>query len=320
MASDRPVLLITSMIGYGDLLYHTPFIRRLKKTYPEVHVWCFNTEPFLNNPNIDQLYRIKGPEIPVPLQFYLLNVLEVRKESSVLRHEHAHTIDYVSVNAMGIELMSCERELELHPGEKARAAVRIKLKEQNLTPKGFVVISPASGWKSRTLPPSFYAELVEILKRRGKTVVVVGRNIAPDYQGADADRVNQQERKGMVEGSWMKECISLVNQLSFHESAALFELAEYAVLGETGAMPLAATTPCPFVYIPQLMPPEFRLPTRCGQFGYGVEVVKRVEPYAGQADSSVDVQLSELPAWVPQRNDVQQALENLEAWIKREGV
>ena len=311
MLRKHPLLLLVSAIGFGDALYHTPLIRRLRQDFPELHVWCKNPEPFLNNPDIDKLFQVHKQMLIRPVHFYFRNLITVSFHSS-LKHESCHTIDYVSMNALGMQL-------HLRPGEKARRTAEQILHKHSLKKHAFVIIAPASGWPSRTLPSSFYAELVQMLVSRGKKIVVMGRDINPLEIGADSPQLVQDEKKGLVKGSWIGKCIDLSNQLTFHQAAALFELADYAVLGETGLMPLAGTTNCPFVYLPQLVPPEFRLPYRRGIMGYGVEIVERRLPYQSQEYWRSSFLLHHLPPWVPKIDDVAISCERLEKWITREG-
>ncbi len=318
MLRSHPVLLMISCIGFGDVLYHTPLIRRLRRDFAAVHVWCKNEEPLLNNPDISKLFRVRKAKLLSPVHFYFRNIITV-PFLGPLKHESVHTVDYVTLNALGLQLPVKERYLEFQAGETARKEVHRILSEHSLAPYGFVIITPASGWLSRTLPSAFYEELVNLLQQRGKKVVVLGRDINPVQIGADSAQLVRSEQKGLVRGPWMSKCIDLSNRLSLHQAAALFELADYAVLGETGLMPLAGTTHCPFVYLPQLVPPEMRLPWRRGILGYGVEVVERREPYESQQYWRAGFLLHQLAPWVPAIADVASACERLEHWIQKEG-
>jgi hypothetical protein len=312
-----PALFLTSFVGFGDLLYHTPLIRRLSKDFKELHVWVKNTEPFLNNRCISKLFKVARQEILIPTHFFGRNIFSFKNIG--IRHEGCHVIDVVSLSTLGLQLKHDERELDFSPGRSAFDKVRSLLRQHSVDPFKYVVISPAAGWPSRTLPSSFYADLVSMLTARGLRIVVIGKDINPRDIGGDTASVLANEVKSVVKGQWLKDCVDFTNQLSFHEAGALFELAHYTVIGEIGTFPLAAATDCPIVYLPQLVPPEYRLPWRRSTFGYGVEVVQRDAPYMGNNYWAPAFSLAEVPTWIPDIHDVSISCDRIEKWISAEG-
>ena len=317
MIRGAPALFLSTYVGFGDLLYHTPLIRRLSRDFKELHVWVKNTEPFLNNRSIAKLFRVSRRELLIPTHFFGTNFFSLKNIG--IRHEACHVIDMVSLSTLGLQLKHNERELEFYPGRNAFERVRELLKKHSLEPFKYIVISPAQGWPSRTLPTSFYEDLVKMLTARGLRVVVVGKDIHPRDIGGDTESLLKYEVKSVVTGSWLAHCVDLTNQLSFHEVGALFELASYTVVGEIGTFTLASATDCPIVYLPQLVPPEYRLPWRRSIFGYGVEVVRREEPYVGNHYWAPAFSLADIPAWIPNIHDVANSCDTLERWIKTEG-
>lgn len=318
MKTSDAVLLITNAMNYGDSLYHTPLIRRLRKDFKAVHLWCKNIEPFLNNSSIEKLFRVHESKTAWPRPFYFNNIIRVNFEGP-LKHHSCHILDYVTLLALGIQLPNDEKEIEFNPGNDAFETAHRILHENNINPYEYVVIAPVGGWPSRTMPKLFYEQLVDMLISRGRKVIAVGRTINPAYIGADRPELLLKEAKFVLEGPFLKKCINLLNLTSLHETAALLELAEYAVIGETGIMPLTGGTRCPFVYIPQLIPPELRLPWRNGKLGYAVEVVRRNTPYVSQDYWRGAFRLDLVPGWVPILDDVSDACSRLEDWINTEG-
>ncbi len=317
MIRAAPALFLTSFVGFGDLLYHTPLIRRLSKDFKELHVWVKNPEPFLNNHHISKLFKVSRQDILIPTHFFGRNFFSFKNIG--IRHEACHVIDVVSLSTLGLQLRNDERELDFFPGRGAFEKIRTILSKHGLEPFKYVVISPAAGWPSRTLPSSFYGDLVNMLKARGVRVVVIGKDINPRDIGGDTASVLENEVKSVIKGSWLNDCVDLTNQLSFHEVGALFELARYTVIGEIGTFTLASATDCPIVYLPQLVPPEYRLPWRRSTLGYGVEVVRREAPYAGNHYWAPAFSLADIPAWIPDIHDVSNSCDELEKWIKTEG-
>ena len=304
---ERKAMLFSNMIGLGDLLYHTPTIRYLANIFERVDLWTYYLEPFFRNPAVGKMYKVLDKNIPEPGHFYFDKCFFVGKVPKPIRHENCHTVDYVSVTALGIELQDKDKHLEFRISPKTYGKMWELVHRE--CPHGYVVLHPAIGWKSRTLPEEFYVELTEWLKKKGYEVVLVGKECRPNYK--DADDINDKEVKTVYKGEWIKDCVNLMDKLTVEETAAVLDMADFAVLGETGLNPLAACTRVPYVYIPQLMPPEFRICFRGGVFGRDVSVVKRQGIYPSQ-DHTQNLVLSELPAWVPAMDDVFEAFERLE--------
>ncbi len=317
MIRAAPALFVTTYIGFGDLLYHTPLIRRLSRDFSQLHVWVKNPDPFLNNRDISKLFKVTRDNLFIPTHFFGRNFFMLKRIG--IRHECCHVIDLVSLGTLGIQLKHDERELEFSPGRGAFERIHGLLKRHGVEPFKYVVIAPAAGWPSRTLSSAFYSELVRMLVDRGLRVVVIGKDIDPKDIGGDSESILSNERKSVVKGPWLSDCVDLTNQLSLHEAAALFELARYTVIGEIGTFPLASATDCPIVYLPQLIPPEFRLPWRRGTLGYGVEVVRRDEPYVGSNYWAPAFSLADVPLWTPDVNEIARSCDRIEKWIEVEG-
>src|SRR5574343_2107325 len=202
--------------------------------------------------------------------------LEVGKLPTPLRHQSPHTVDFCSVTAIRVQFFKADRELEFFISGRARAEAALALHGI----KRPVALHPATGWKSRTLPERFYESLVHYLLGKGYTPVLVGKEVRPNY--VKSEELNKAEVKGLHDGQWRKLCFDLTNRLSLEETAAVLDKCKFAVLSETGLMPLASCTGVPFVYVPQLMPPEYRLNWRNGENWGGVECVRRLGKYPSQ--------------------------------------
>lgn len=289
-------LIYTPFLGYGDLLYHTPFIRMLAKTYPGgVDVWAFNPEPFYNNPNIKNLFKMKTEHGPDPYDFYGDRVFHLSPERNpVCRRLYQagnHMVDYISNSAAGLTLRPHEKSLELKWPVAVEDTIINLMEEHGLKPLDFIVVNPAKGWPSRTLPLEFYKEIISRFQANGEKVVLVGKTVDPKSfvpEDNSATEVVENEVKGLYPVHEFPGVIDLTNKLSFHECCCLYTWAGIAFNTENGNLVMSGVNdnPCWNLYIPSLTAPEFRLPYRRGDMYYKAKVVGNKNNYYPGSDYS----------------------------------
>ncbi len=188
-----------------------------------------------------------------------------------LSHSRIHTVDLISIKALRLVLRDSEKTLEAYWKEEDLQRVKSLLLNHPLAEKNhilegnFVVISPAITWPSRTLPLAYYQELITAIQKKGIGVILVGKDIT--YQrGVDCN-------KTLYPSEFFQDAISLYNQLTFAELAALYSITPIAINTENGNNPISCTNDfCWNLYIPSLTAPEFRLPFRHGSQKYKTAV------------------------------------------------
>lgn len=290
-------LLLTTFASFGDLIYQTPLIRLLSSLHDTLDVWCRNHEPFLNNPNVREVYRMASFRVPEPRDFYFDAVYRATTEPdgliSRLPQSNIHTVDYFTVGTCNLVLRDKEKDLELFWTKADEDSMRAILQEHNIDPDGnnFTVICPAITWPSRTLPLPFYQELItRIYEETGDKVIIVGKDLSyttydPDREKNDpayAQYAIKEAPKQLYSVSEFnqKAIVDLTNKLTLHQLAALYSLTKIAVNTENGNMVMSCTNKkCWNLYIPTLTAPEYRTPHRYGSMTYKTTVVGNEEDY-----------------------------------------
>ena len=258
---DAACLLITGFEGFGDQVFHTPTIRILSKMFRQVDVWTIQDEPFLNNPRIHEIKKLPFDikQFDIPEGVYAKVAVTW---GPITAHSGIHTIDLVSLNALGNILRPLEKDVEMFWTDKDETFVRSLLADV----KGpVIVVSPTQTWPSRTFPLEWWKNLIEKLAKLGP-VVLVGKETSYDSK-IDMPR-------GLWPAEEFPEAHSLYNKLSLAQLACLYSKSNVAINTETATNPISACNDrCWNIYIPTLTAPEFRVPFRHGSQSWKTRVV-----------------------------------------------
>jgi hypothetical protein len=249
---------MTSYAGYGDLLYLTPLFRFLKRLGCDLDVWAANHEPYLNNPDITDLYTFEKDHIVYPLDFYrkIFNFCEW----GPVFISNIHSIDAFTMKALNIVLRDKEKDLVFGWSKDDELYVRKLLKQHGLIPTkapdgpcNYVIVSPVITWPSRTFPLEFYKELILKIQNNGDKVILMGKDL------------HIKGHKSIYPAEEFPGAINLMNRLSFAEAGCLYSMSKISIANESANMVLSCTNnTCWNIYLPTLTPPEFRLPWRQG--------------------------------------------------------
>jgi hypothetical protein len=277
---EKNTLVISGFVSFGDILYSTPIIRYFKRRMKatDLHVWSCNPEPLIGNPDIDELWYMTGHRLPPIPHKYFDTVYRLKNDGPLVRGmSRFHTIDFFSLNTLGILLRKKNKDMVLKWSVKDETKVRELLYANNVEEGNFVVISPTISWPSRTLPLEYYQELVKRIIATGVKVVLVGKDVDP-AKIWDSPHLVSSGLKGIYPIESFPGAVDLTNKLSFHELAVLYSLASIAINTENGNMVVSCTNyNCWNVYIPSVTAPEFRLPWRKGSQRYKTVVVGNLD-------------------------------------------
>jgi hypothetical protein len=178
-------IIITPFIGFGDLLYHTPVLRIMSRIYKGVDIWCFNTEPFLNNPHVNKLFKIDSDTVnTVPHEFYFDFISEVSADKNVfiknLYPSNVYSPEYFSLSIIHSSLPDSEKHLTYNWTKKDEVSAKVKARGAlSQRDKLIVAVNPALGWPSRTLPYEYYRILIDKILSLDDIVVLVGKDVSP---------------------------------------------------------------------------------------------------------------------------------------------
>ena len=290
-------LLLTTFASFGDLIYQTPLIRLLRSLHDSLDVWCRNPEPFINNPNVREVYRMSSFRVPEPRDFYFDAVYRATTEPdgliAKLPQSNIHTVDYFTVGTCNLVLRDKEKDLDMFWTKADEESVRNILMEKGLNPEGdnFTVLCPAITWPSRTLPLEFYQEIIDrIYKETGDKVIIVGKDLSyttydPDREKNDPNfaqyRIKEAPKQLHPVSAFNQDAIiDLTNKLTLHQVCALYSMTKIAVNSENGNAVMSCTNKkCWNLYIPTLTAPEYRTPHRFGSMAYKTTVVGNPDDY-----------------------------------------
>ena len=311
--------LLTSYAGFGDILYQTPTIRLLRKMFDHVDVWCRNPEPFLNNPNVRHVFKMDSFFCPDPSDFYFKYHFSLTSATMQGRPQsNFHATDFFSTGACNLILRDKEKNLDLFWADADSTFVRSIMDEHGLVGNksadaNFVVLSPALTWPSRTLPLSFYKELIERIQANGDKVVLVGKNVhyvdfdpKKDSEELQKQLAVKEEPKSLYAPEEFPGVICLYDKFTFHQLGAFYAQAKLAINTENGNMVTAFTNnDCWNIYLPTLTAPEFRVPHRNGTMKWkSIVVGNRDDYYPASAYSLTPSDLKDVPIRHPMVDDV----------------
>lgn len=304
------VLVVTTLMGFGDCLYMTPFLRFLKKLEYSVDVWAINPEPFENNPDISTLKKITDKKVIIPTSYGAHWIFQKFDSNG----SNLHTIDHFTLKAFNFILRAKEKNLVFKYSPYDISYCENLLKKYDLISNkysmcNFVVICPAVTWPSRTLPLEFYQELIAKIQANGDKVVLVGKTVAPLVNDLTNSELALKESKNLYPVKSFPNAIDLTNQLTLHQLAALYDLSKMAINSENGNMVVSCTSDkCWNLYLPTLTAPEYRLPYRKGCQQYRTVVINNPDDYYYPSDyfliSKGSLNLSHAPVLTPKVEDV----------------
>jgi hypothetical protein len=307
-------LLFTTFIGFGDLLYHTPVIRYLKKKGYDCDVWCKNLEPFMWNSDIRSLYFVTDNITPVPSRFYATcnAILPPEPHAVKAHHPATHVTDYVSLNMFGMVLPNKDKQIVLNVPAHVRDGFITKFGLSfKLMYRKIMVLPVVKTWPSRTLSKEWLEYVIELAQSLYYTVVLVGRDFAPTDVGSNNPYLEATEQKNTIDISTSRPVIDLRNKLTLHELAYLYSIADVAVIGENGHLPIAGSTNCHIIYVAQLLPPEYRLPWRQGSQSHKTTVLHADRYPSEENFFGEPMDLTKAPTYPAHPNEVYKALEDL---------
>lgn len=173
---DGKTLLIWRLGGFGDVLFITPLVRKLKTLYPTATIeFAVGVEyacALDGNPDVMRSWSIPIPVAALDKVDYILNfsnTIERSKDPSV------HAIDVFAGHA-GITLAGEEKSIVYSPSPARVASVRNQIAEKYGVRWDIpaVAIQVAASSHVRTYPEHLQAEVIRKIVKSGCQVLVMG--------------------------------------------------------------------------------------------------------------------------------------------------
>lgn len=161
--------------GFGDILFLTPLLRKIKRTWPTCRLW-FATQPnyhaaLAGNPHVDAVLTL-----PIPIAAFREADYHLHFEGTIERSTDpaAHAVDLLAEHA-GIELGPDEKGIVYQPSLPRVAAMRNRLVVLGVRMDlPIVAVQPKASSPVRTYPPDMLAKAIKKLVDAGNQVIVLG--------------------------------------------------------------------------------------------------------------------------------------------------
>lgn len=231
---ENKKLLMWRTGGFGDILFMTPLIRRIKKRFPscEINFSCFPkfSAVLAGNPYVSNLYAL-----PIPLPLFKQHHYQLHFEGTIekSKNEKLHAIDYFAKHA-NVNLTNRKLDIRLH--KKNRAIARKFVREQLNIKQGekIIAVQSRASAQLRTYPHPLLIKVMKKLAGEGYKCIVIGLEGAFP-EGCDIEGV--YDACGKFE--WMLDSVALMDECdmliapdsSLTHFAAALDLPTVAIYG-----------------------------------------------------------------------------------------
>jgi ADP-heptose:LPS heptosyltransferase len=289
-------ILIFKPGAIGDLLHITPAIRAVKRAFPGAEITLLtgsnaSAELFRYNSHVTRVmvYERKGEHRRWGAFLQLWRTLRAGRFDLVVNYQRSNLKGWLLLSAafpcrvlvyhkargrmvhavenhleavapLGIDPLTADRCLELHPGPEDERWAEELIRREGLTGKPLIVLNPGASNPIKCWSTRQFAELGERLQAElGAAVLVVG--------GPGEENLAAAIRGGMAQPP-----LELVGRTSLLQLAALLARAATLVSGDTGPLHLATAVGTPVVALFGAIDPN-----RTGPVGEGHLVLRHPE-------------------------------------------
>jgi heptosyltransferase III len=130
-----------------------------------------------------------------------------------------------------------ERDLYLHIPDEAKEKIAASLLQEEIRPRGYLLIHPVSRWKFKCLRPKQIAELITTLHKKGERIVISA--------GPDADEMAMVEE--ILSLAPEVPVFNCAGKLTLKELAALIAMSRALICVDSVPLHIASATKTPVV-------------------------------------------------------------------------
>jgi hypothetical protein len=163
-----------------------------------------------------------------------------------------HTTDFSSISMLRRILPNEDKQIKIKVDLEDIASLMGTIGIRDLTK--MVLVHPGKGWPSKTLPSSYWQDIIDGLVSLGAPVAVIGKYIS--------------EEQGLVDVQCGDGVLDLRNLLSFRELVALISQAKVLISNDSSPVHIAGAFDNYLILIPTCKHPEHVLPFRHGTQTY----------------------------------------------------
>ncbi|MFW6311337.1 MAG: glycosyltransferase family 9 protein [Nanoarchaeota archaeon] len=262
-------ILILDFLAIGDLLFTTPLLKTLRHNYPQTEIAISinkGLEQILKyNPNIDKIIpfdkngehkglnylkyiktlRDEKPDLTITLQDNpRLSILALfsgaRKRVGFAKHirklfytdpiqanHNQHRVDYYLDITQKLNINGIINDgLEMYISKKSKIWAKTYLNKITTERKTLIGLNIGGSWETKLWPVEKFANLADILLQKNYQVILLG---GP----GDITRENK------IKAKMRHSPLSLVGKTSLNQLAAICEILDLVVSGDTGPLHMA---------------------------------------------------------------------------------
>jgi len=234
-----PRILVKRRAAFGDVLFTTPIVARLRRENPDATIWVQTGHPdvYRRNPHITSVLADDDPR--------------ARRADRVI------DLDMAYENRRGLHQMHAFMEVAFGDhGDSHPPNIVFNFDNAPELPPDLaidwqraVAVHLAKTWASRMFPNSWWEEVAAALTAAGYQLVVLGKD--PDLGLSGPDVIDTRDR------------------LTVEQQASVISRCRLFVSSASGLLALAAATPTPTIFAPTITRAEHFMPYRNGRLGDG---------------------------------------------------
>ena len=274
----RKTLKVSVGGGLGDQICAEPIVREIRRLYPYDRLvvashWPELWEDLPYETEVVDIRRHFLPDVYTVFHTYSPPEDDAWK---YMTHVFAHSTDFSSQIAIRRVLPPEKKTIMFRytPRQKLNMYAKLKLFEGDLN--GAICLHPGRTWRTKTMTPEFWEEILDGIKDLGRPVVVFGKD------GKDL--------QGLVPITIPEGVIDARNKLTLKESLALLDLSSIMISNDSAPIHLAGATDIWIVGIFTAKHTNFVLPFRHGSQNYKtVEINERPSCWPCNSDAVTTV-------------------------------
>lgn len=215
--------------GLGDAICAEPTIRYMTQKFKDVEFTIASYFPDIyRHLRVKEFIDFKANNKPEQAYYdthYVIRTLQNGDSlhSQFMPHPFCNVIDYHSIAMIRMELDPRDKNICLKPSKASIDAV------SHLP--STIVIHPGRTWPSRTIPASYWNEVISILNEKGHKPIIIGGAEEKLIGTVDVDTKNLN-------------CIDVRGQLSIMQSVALLQKSTVLLSNDSSPIHMAASGSC----------------------------------------------------------------------------